>query len=228
MLWTIVMGPFIFHHYRYLVLKAPEDRRYCDRPTETQSMVFARLRQGLASSPTDFQGKFNQLKETFPDEQPEKLKRVLKDAKGDYSKAVRSLNGQNQARNGPTQTGPRKLQRPAQYDDSNPNLGIDNAVMHKNNLHTVPFPSSGNELYSGPAPQQHHQPAFASFAPQARYVGPSHLQPAFPIVQSQFGYMGPPQKYHAPPICTRSEPPTSVIQNLREFPAAPMPVPPYP
>lgn len=94
MLWTIVMGPFIFHHYRYPVLKAPEDRRYCDRPTETQSMVFARLRQGLASSSTDFQGKFNQLKETFPDEQPEKLKRVLKDAKGDYSKAVRSLNGQ--------------------------------------------------------------------------------------------------------------------------------------
>ena len=69
----------------------------------------------LPRSSRNDQEKLAQITETFPDEDPEKLDQALKDARGNYTEAVRITNASRaQSGTSPMQFGPRKLQRPAQ------------------------------------------------------------------------------------------------------------------
>lgn len=174
-------------------------------------MVFSRLRQNLSWSSRNFPEEFSKLKDAFPNEKPEKLDQALKDARGNYQEAVQSLNNATQT---PASTSlvqqhpPRKLQRPAQRQDANPypKFGPHHAVIYPNHQ-PMPFQTnSWNNQYATHASSQ-YQPSFAPLPP--------HL-----------GYMGPPQTC-AGPTYVRSEPLTPTLQQVRDWPSGPMPVPPY-
>ena len=152
-----------------------------------------------------------QLKDRFPTEKPEKLDQALKDANGNYLQAVQSLNATHiQTSSSPMQQQiPNKLQKPEQrqYNESHPTSVFSAASTHPNHQ-LLPFPAGGwNNPYTGHASPSH----------------PSVVEPFPPHPQ----YPGPPQQYPAP-MYTQPQPLTAVLQELRHFPKALMPVPPFP
>ncbi len=173
-------------------------------------MVFSRLHMPWSSR--DDQKTLAQLRETFPNENPEKLDQALKDAKGNYRAAVQILNrAQTQTNTGSMQLAPRKLQRPVQrqYAQPHPNFLLSAAGMHPHYQHAPPFQNNWVQPFPGHAPPPQHQPAFA----------PSPPHP---------GYMIPPQQQYPAPVYVRSDLSTRTLELLKQWPSAPMPVPPMP
>ena len=174
-------------------------------------MVFSRLRQNRSWSSRNCPDELAQLRDKFPTEKPEKLDQALKDANGNYLEAVQSLHATRiQTSSSPMQQHtPNKLRKPEQRQHINPypNMGFSAADKHPYHQ-LMPFHADNwNDQYTGhPSPQ--YQSVVAPFPPHPQYPGP-------------------PQQYTAPTYI-RPQPLTPVLQELRHFPNAPMPVPPFP
>ena len=173
-------------------------------------MGFSRLHQHLPWASRKGQKKLAQPTETFPDEAPERPDHALADARGNDFAAVQALDAvQTQTNTVSMQLGPRKLQRPAprQYAQPHPDFLPNDARMHPYHQHGPSLPNNWTQPYPGHATPQ-HQPVVAPFPPNP-------------------GYMIPGPQYYTPPY-VRPEPPTPVLEELTNWPSAPMPVPPYP
>ena len=144
------------------------------------AMPFSRLRQHLPWSYRIDPEQLARLSREFPDEDPEKLDRALKDAKGNYIEAVRLIHAsqaQGNASTSPKPNAPRRLQKPAHRRSVNSNSGIvpNDAIL---SLYPQPVPPFANMQFV-------QQPGYA----------PAQYPPAFEPPPPQLGYYSPQQHY---------------------------------